>query len=75
MGDGLRRAFAAAKATRIVPVWCVKHRNGWCATATGKSYTPDAVNVRTLCKHSVCLPGGAAIRIPTCVECIEAIQE
>lgn len=77
MGAGLRRlrrAYAAAKATRLGDVWCVQHREGWCATATGKQHREDATNVRTRCLQYVVLPMGSERRVPTCVECIEAMK-
>lgn len=75
MGAGMRRAFAAAKVTRLGDVWCVKHRDGWCATATGKQHSADALNVRTVCQHSIVMPCGSERRVPTCVECIEKLRE
>ena len=73
MGAGLRRAFAATKATRLAPVWCVKHRDGWCATKDGKPHDEDGWNIPTKCGQYVVGPIGSEKRIPTCVECIEKL--
>jgi pyrimidine deaminase RibD-like protein len=74
MGAGLKRAFAATKATRVQAVWCVKHRDGWCATKSGRRYAEGITNAPTKCKHYVTLPCGYERRVPTCVECIEAMK-
>ena len=52
--------------------WCVKHRDGWCATKTGKPHKQDAVHVPTRCEHVITLPRGSEKRIPTCDECRNA---
>lgn len=74
MGAGLRRAFAAAKATRA-PVWCVKNRDGWCATKNGKPNADDAWNVATKCARFTIGPLGSEKRVPTCIECVEKMSE
>jgi hypothetical protein len=74
VGTGLRRASAAAKATRVRAVWCVRHRDGWCATKTGKPHQEDATSVPTRCGHHVVLPMGSTRHVPTCVECIETMK-
>ena len=73
MGEGLKRAFAATKATRVKDVWCVQHRGGWCAVADKKCPDEDASSVETKCGHFVILPWSSTKRIPTCVECIEKL--
>ncbi len=71
MGGGLMRASAHAKRTRgdWRERWCVRHRDGWCATKTGKPHKESATNVYTRCGHVVILPMGSEKRVPTCVEC------
>lgn len=73
MGAGMRRANAAAKATRLKPRWCVRHHLGWCATKNGRQHRDDASSVPTKCDHFVVMPMGSERRVPTCIECIEKI--
>jgi hypothetical protein len=49
--------------------WCVRHRNGWCATATGKPFPETRDSVKTACGYFVILPGGCEFREPDCKEC------
>lgn len=49
-------------------VWCVRHREGWCATATGKSFKEEQGTVKTKCRHYVIMPLGCEFRVPTCTE-------
>ena len=50
-------------------VWCARHREGWCATASGRTFRDTAINVATRCGHFVVLPGGCERRVPTCKDC------
>lgn len=50
-------------------VWCVRHRDGWCATKDGRKHDDAENNVATKCEHFVVLPWGAEKREPTCNEC------
>lgn len=51
-------------------VWCVEHKDGWCATAyQPKSEPRYRDRVKTKCNHWVILPWGFAKRVPTCMEC------
>jgi len=50
-------------------VWCVGHRDGWCATKNGKSFPESQDHVKTACGKVVTLPLGCEQRIPTCQEC------
>lgn len=51
-------------------VRCVKHRDGWCATATGEDFAEGAHNVPTACGYFVTLPFGSERRVPDCAECL-----
>lgn len=51
------------------PVWCVEHKDGWCAIKLNYKPPEDANNVPTRCNHFVVLPTGFAKRQPTCDEC------
>lgn len=50
-------------------VWCVKHRDGWCAAKPNRTFGEDAENVATKCNHYVTFPLGCEKREPTCDEC------
>lgn len=52
--------------------WCVRHRDGWCATASNRPHWEEDNNVPTRCGHFVVLPWGSAYREPTCGECLAA---
>ena len=56
-------------------IWCVRHRDGWCATATGRRCTDGAWNVGTKCKHFIVAPTGCEVRKPTCPECLAALKK
>ena len=47
-------------------VWCVRHRDGWCATKGGKRYAVSAASVPTRCGMFVTGPGGMERRTPDC---------
>lgn len=51
-------------------IWCVKHRDGWCATDTGKAFKEGVFTVKTMCQHHVCMPYGCEYREPTCKQCL-----
>lgn len=54
------------------PVWCVQHRDGWCACARNRKPRDTSDAVRTRCKHVVMFPHGSALRQPTCPDCYGA---
>jgi len=54
--------------------WCVKHDDGWCATATGKQHRDVAFKVKTLCGYYVTLPWGSKFRVPTCELCLDRMR-
>lgn len=57
-------------------VWCVRHRDGWCAASRQSRKPAEGTNsVPTKCKHFVILPGGIDRRVPTCEECLEVLRE
>lgn len=50
-------------------VWCVQHREGWCATKTREAPDLDSTSVETLCDHTVILPWASELCAPTCRDC------
>lgn len=50
-------------------VWCVQHRDGWCAVKG--NYRPSELDaqVPTCCQMFVTLPLGIERRMPTCFQC------
>lgn len=56
-------------------VWCVRHKDGWCATKPNRKYRESAWCVPTRCGYYVHLPYGIAKREPTCPDCIKAAKE
>lgn len=54
-------------------MWCVKHKDGWCATADNKPWNERDFNVKTLCNHQVILPLGCKNGQPSCDECLRAL--
>lgn len=58
----------------IRKVWCVQHRDGWCACKEDRD-PGEADNVATRCENWVVLPSGIARRWPTCEECREELRE
>ncbi len=50
-------------------VWCVRHRDGWCATKAGRRPTTDAIHDETRCGHTVHLRTGSGRRLPNCAGC------
>jgi len=54
-------------------VWCVRHRNGWCAVFDGRCPSEDAWEVPTKCDHFIHLPWACEKRVPTCEECKKMI--
>jgi len=57
-------------------VWCVQHRDGWCATKSQPKNTPRYQDhVKTLCAYVVTLPFGFARRAPTCKDCLERLNK
>lgn len=61
------------KDDRAVPtddrVWCVRHRDGWCAAKANKKPREGVNSVATLCGFHVVLPWGFSEREPTCDLC------
>ncbi len=57
-------------------VWCVKHREGWCAMAAHEGPPPGgSTHVFTRCGGNVVFPWGFARRVPTCAECAKVTAE
>jgi len=50
-------------------VWCVRHRDGWCATKRGRRPDPDAIQDETRCNHFIVMRWGSEKREPDCPEC------
>jgi hypothetical protein len=51
-------------------VWCVRHKDGWCATKRNRKPGEGRDSVETRCNHFVTLPWGYEQREPTCEECL-----
>ena len=56
-------------------MWCIEHRDGWCAVKG--NYKPEETvdNVPTVCDYYVVLPFGIKYRTPTCMECKSKIKQ
>ena len=52
-------------------VWCVRHRDGWCACESEPK--EGETNVPTKCDHFIWLPMGFEKREPTCPDCLKAL--
>lgn len=60
----------------LLPMWCVRHKDGWCAAnARKRKPNPAAFKIKTRCAHYVTLPLGVEQRLPTCKECLRALSE
>ncbi len=55
------------------PVWCVRHREGWCAVANNQ-WPDDDLNTPTKCDHVIVLHYGIEKRLPTCPDCLRLIE-
>jgi hypothetical protein len=58
----------------MTAVWCVKHRDGYCAIRTGKPFKEGKDQVFTKCQHWIIFPWGCEEREPTCLECLEILE-
>ena len=52
------------------PVWCILHKDGWCAHLVDLEPPAGMENVPTRCNHFVILPLGVEKRVPTCKDCL-----
>jgi len=59
----------------LKPVWCVKHREGWCATKGGRRPDPKALSDATRCGSQVIARWGGEKRIPDCEECLKLMRK
>jgi hypothetical protein len=50
-------------------VWCVGHKEGWCATKDSNRFPDSQDHIKTACGYVVTLPLGCEYRVPTCPEC------
>lgn len=60
-------------------VWCVQHRDGWCAVQKGvvkhgRAPVDTTVDAPTRCGYHVIMPWGFERRLPDCPECLVALQ-
>lgn len=54
----------------MAKAWCVRHRDGWCRTASQPKLKPRyRDNVKTYCNYWVVLPWDFEYREPDCPEC------
>lgn len=56
-------------------VWCVKHRDGWCAVRNNSKPHEGVSSVPTKCNMFVILPLGIQRRMPTCFDCKKVLNE
>lgn len=56
-------------------VWCVRHRDGWCAVRGNFEFPEEITSVETVCLHFVTLPGGCEKRLPDCQQCLTHLKE
>ena len=63
----------APRPLKIPAVWCVLHRDGWCACATRLKPKDVLTSVPTKCDCAVVLPYGYSKRQPTCPACIAVL--
>lgn len=57
-----------------ISVWCVKHRDGWCAAKPNRPWDERAFNIGTRCGYVIVLPLGSKKGEPTCLECCEVLE-
>jgi hypothetical protein len=56
-------------------VWCIRHKNGYCASNTPDQEPVYKDSMATLCSHFITLPTGIRKGMPTCAECLKALFE
>lgn len=56
-------------------VWCVRNRDGWCATRMDTLPEAGVGFTRTECNRTVSVPCDIAYREPTCEACKEAMEK
>ncbi len=54
--------------------WLVLHRDGACATASGRQVKDDTLSEKTLCGYFVTLPSGTQKAEPDCPECLAILR-
>lgn len=54
----------------MAKVWCVKHRDGWCAVEGNYEPEEGSWSVPTVCGYGVTLPFGYDHRAPDCTDCL-----
>lgn len=70
MGNPRPKASGRSAPLRLKRVWCVSHRDGWCAMKTQPVGQPQYRDHKpTLCGMVVTLPWGFSRMIPSCEEC------
>ena len=57
-----------------ISVWCVKHRDGWCAAKHNHQWDERLFNVPTKCGYFITLPLGSKKGEPTCPECLDILE-
>lgn len=58
----------------MTAVWCVKHREGWCAMKGGAVPSENADSDETECGSFVIMRIGSEIREPDCTDCRTAMN-
>ena len=58
----------------MIEVWCVRHRDGWCACEPNRKPKETENNIPTKCDHFVFGPMGIEKREPTCPDCLKVLR-
>jgi hypothetical protein len=62
----MKTVFKIFKHKKLVgSVWCVKHREGWCATLNNVEPNPEAFKDKTACGYYITMRLDEAKRLPT----------
>ncbi len=55
--------------------WCIRHKDGYCASKTPSMMPAEEDSMPTLCDHFITLPTGIRKGMPTCAECLKILFE
>lgn len=74
-GHGLLRDQGPVEELMGKMVWCIRHKDGYCASKTPSTMPEEADSLPTLCDHFITLPTGIRRGMPTCGECLKILFE